>query len=266
MLLHRSRIILTFVAAFNLYSMTYREIVYACLDSLKVTSDDSYITEEHVLFFLSKIRALILKQRYSDIKKEIPQSNYQTICLDLIQVPAIAGEPCEGGTYLRSKMKVPSTISIGNNIVYPVDFYQGTHITYVSRERMRYVGENKWLKNIIYVSKGPDDYLYFKSSNPQYLYLEKVQMTGVFEDPDKAAELECDAKSSATPCSADILDKEFPLEEGLVSTVIELTVKYLSGAIYKPKDQENNSNDDLSDLASFLRKNMKSNFQKQIED
>lgn len=237
--------------------MTYREIVYMCLDQLKVTSDDSYYTEDHVLFLISKIRALVLKQRYSDIKKEIPNSNYQTICLDLIQVPAIAGEPCEGGTYLRSKDKVPSTMSIGNNTVYPVDFYQGTHITYVSRERMRYAGGNKWLQNIIYTSKGPDDYLYFKSSNPQFLYLEKVRMTSVFEDPEKASELECDSDTS----QCDVLDKDFPLEEGLVSSVIELVVKYLSGAIYKPKDQENNANDDLSDLAAFIRRNMKNNFQ-----
>ena len=147
--------------------MTYREIVYMCLDSLKVASDDSYMTEEHVLFLVSKIRALILKQRYSDVKKDIPHSNYQTICLDLIQVPAISGEPCEGGTYLRSKEKVPATMSIGTNVVYPIDFYQGTHITYVSRERMRYVGDNKWIRKIIYASKGPDGNLFFKSSNPQ---------------------------------------------------------------------------------------------------
>ena len=172
--------------------MTYKEIVYACLDSLKVASDDSYITEEHVLFFVSKIRALILKQKYSDIKKDIPQSNYQTICLDLIQVPAISGEPCEGGTYLKSKQKIPSTMTIGNSTLYPIDFYQGTHITYVSRERMRYVGNNEWLKNIIYASKGPDSYLYFKSSNPQFLYLENVRMSAIFEDPEEAAKLECD--------------------------------------------------------------------------
>lgn len=242
--------------------MTYREMTYMCLDQLKVASDDSYITLEHVLFLVSKIRALILKQRYSDIKKEIPQSNYQTICLDLIQVPAIAGEPCEGGTYRRSEKKVPSTMSIGTNTVYPVDFYQGTHITYVSRERMRYVGENKWLKNIIYVSKGPDGYLYFKSSNPQFLYLEKVRMTGIFEDPEKAAELECNSNGDK---SCDVLDREFPLEEGLASTVIELVVKYLSGAVYRGKDTDNNASDDLSDIAAFIKRNMKGNFQKQLE-
>ena len=242
--------------------MTYREIAYMCLDQLKVASDDSYYTIDHILFLISKIRALLLKQTYSNIKKEIPQSNYQTICLDLMQVPAITGEPCEGGTYLRSEEKVPSTMTIGTNIVYPIDFYQGTHITYVSRERMRYVGTNKWLKNIIYTSKGPDGYLYFKSSNPQFLYLKKVKMTGIFEDPDKAAELECNSNNNL---ECDVLDREFPLEEGLVASVIELVIKYLSGAVYRPKDQENDANDDLSDLVAFIKRNMKSEFQKSIE-
>lgn len=245
-----------------IYNMTYREIAYACLDSLKLSSDDSYITIDHMLFFISKVRALVLKQKYSDVKKEIPQSNYQTICLDLTEVPAISGEPCEGGDYLRSVDKIPTTMTIGNSIIYPVDFYQGTYITYVNRERMRYVGHNKWLKNIIYASLGPDEYLYFKSSNPQFLYLEKVRMTAVFEDPEAASELECEGDD--TKC--DILDKTFPLEEGLVYTVIEAVVKYLSSTVYKPEDAENNAADDLSDLMTFIRRNMKSNLQKQIED
>ena len=124
--------------------MTYREVIYMILDSLKLASDDSYLTEEHVLFLASKMRAAILKQTYSNIKKEVPESNYQTICLDLTEVPAISGEPCEGGSYLRSEQKIPTTIPVGSTKIYPVDYYQG-EITYVSRERMRYVGHNKWL-------------------------------------------------------------------------------------------------------------------------
>lgn len=78
------------------------------LDQLKGLSDDFTYTEEHCLFLANKYRGFLLKQRYSDIKKQIPESNYQTICLDLIEVPAISGEPCEGGSYLRSKEKLPS--------------------------------------------------------------------------------------------------------------------------------------------------------------
>ena len=239
---------------------SYRELVYAVLDELKLSVDDSYFTEDHCIFLLNKYRGMILKQQYKDVKKEIPESNFQTLCLDLIQVPAIAGEPCEGGTYLRSKDKIPSLMNIITPRVYTEDFYQGD-ITYVSRERMKYVGYNKWLSNIIYASLDPDNYLYFKSFNPQYLYLEKARLTGVFEEPEKAAELECNKEKGA----CDILDMKFPLEEALVPQVIQLVVRELSGAIYKPEDSENNANDDLSNIASFLRNNVKSNLQKQIE-
>lgn len=126
---------------------------------------------------------------------------------------------------------------------------------------MRYVGHNKWLQNIIYASLGPDQYLYFKSSNPQYIYMKQVRMIGIFEDAETAAELQCEGQDGA----CDILDTPFPLEEGLVTTLIEMATKFLSGSIYKPVDPANNASDDLSEIASFLRQNLKSNMQKQIE-
>lgn len=226
---------------------TYKELVYMCLDELKLYSDDALYTEEHVMFLLGKYRTFLLKQRYSDVKKQIPESNYQTICLDLIEVPAISGEPCEGGSYLRSKEKIPFLMKIGNPRVYPIDYYQG-EITYVSRDRMRYVGYNKYLQNIIYASLGPDNYLYFKSFNPQFLYLEKVRMTGIFEDTLAASELQCPNENGDIVC--DVLDREFPIESALVPPLIQLVVEELTKAEYKPEDKENNSDDDLSNVTT----------------
>lgn len=226
---------------------TYKELTYMVLDELKLHSDDALYTEEHVMFLLGKYRAFLLKQRYSDVKKQIPESNYQTICLDLIKVPAISGEPCEGGSYLRSKEKIPFLMKIGNPRVYPIDYYQG-EITYVSRDRMRYVGYNKYLQNIIYASLGPDNYLYFKSFNPQFLYLEKVRMTGIFEDTLAASELQCPDENGDTVC--DVLDREFPIENALIPPLIQLVVEELTKAEYKPEDKENNSDDDLSEVTS----------------
>lgn len=222
--------------------MTYKEIVYMILDELKGTSDDFSFNEDHIAFLCGKYRAFLLKQRYySDVKKAIAESNYQTVCLYLIEVPAISGEPCEGGSYLRSKVKVPTTLMLGNPRVFPIDFYQG-NITFVSRDRMRFVGHNKWMKDIIYCSIGPDNYLYFKSSNPQYLYLEKVKFSAIFEEPDKISELSCDSENDV-PC--DLMDRIFPIEEALVPPLIELVVKELRGAEYTPSDEINNAEDNL---------------------
>lgn len=222
--------------------MKWKELIYMVLDKLKLYSDDSIYTEDHIMFLLKNYRTFLLKQKYSDIKKQIPESNYQTICLDLIEVPAISGEPCEGGSYLRSKEKIPFLMKIGITKVYPIDYYQG-EITYVSKERMRYVGYNKYLQNIIYCSLGPDNYLYFKSSNPQHLYLEKVKITGIFEDLQSASELQCDKE-------CELLDRTFPIEESLVPQLIQLVTEEL----YKPsrsnEDDNNNAKDDLSNTAT----------------
>lgn len=227
--------------------MKYKDIVYMVLDEIKSTSDDAFFTEEHVLLLVNNYRNFILKQRYSDIKKPIPESNYQTICLNLIQVPAIAGVPCEGGTFLRSKEKVPFMMKIGTPKVYPINYYLG-EITYVSRERMRYVGYNKYLQNIIYASLGPDNYLYLQSSNPQYLYLEKIRLTGIFENIESVSDLLCDDSGDSINC--DIMDKTFPIEDALVPPIIELVVKELLGAEYRPKDETNDAKDGLSEITS----------------
>lgn len=227
--------------------MTYRQVIYMVLDEIKSISDDAFFTEEHVLLLVNNYRNFILKQRYSDIKKPIPESNYQTICLNLIQVPAIAGAPCEGGTFLRSKEKVPFMMKIGTPKVYPINYYLG-EITYVSRERMRYVGYNKYLQNIIYASLGPDNYLYLQSSNPQYLYLEKVRLNGIFENIEYVSDLLCDDSGDSINC--DIMDKTFPVEDALVPPIIELTVKELLGAEYRPEDDSNDAKDELSEVAS----------------
>lgn len=226
---------------------TYRELTYMVIDELKLSSDDSQFTEDHIIFLLDKYRAFLLKQRYSDIKKQIPESDYQTICLDLIQVPAISGELCEGGTYLRSKEKIPFLMQIGAPRVYPIDYYQG-EITYISRDRMRYVGYNKFLQNIIYCSIGPDNYLYFKSFNPQYLYLEKVKFTGIFQDSTQASNLQCPDEGGNTIC--DILDRVFPIEDALAPPLIELVTKELTTPVYKIDDENNNAKDDLTNKIS----------------
>ena len=220
---------------------TYREITSMIMDEVKTISDDSQFTEDHILFLLDKYRAFLLKQKYSDIKKQIPDSNYQTICLDLIPTPAIAGEECIGGSYLRSKTKIPFLINIGVPRVYPMNYYLGD-IAYVNRDRMRYIGHNRYLKNIIYCSIGPDGYLYFKSSNPQFLHLEKIKFTGIFQNSIKAAELQCDCCNEDNIC--DILDKDFPLEESFIQIMVELIVKEITSAKYKAIDENNNAKDD----------------------
>lgn len=224
------------------------------LDELKLISDDSHFQEEHVLFLLDKYRSFLLKQRYSDVRKEIPESNYQTICVDLEQVNAVNGTPCAGEDYMKSLQEIPNMMQVGKQKISSLDYFQG-NFTYTNNERFKYVGNNKYLKNQIYGTIAPDNHLYLKSNNPQMYYLEKVKVTGIFEDSSKAAELQCSDASGEKPC--DVMDMEFPIEEALIPPMIELIVKELSGHAYQPADNENNATDDLDRLANYIARNMK---------
>ena len=232
--------------------MLVKEIVYEILDEIKANSDDAFFTEDHVIFLIKKYRSFLIKKEQDKEKNTTDVASefeYQQICLDLEKVEAIPGLPCEGGYYLRTTEAIPKILEGTQPRVYPSDFYGNINVVFVSRDRMRYVGTNKYLQNIIYTSIGPDLHLYMKSSNPQFLYLEgdnKLRMTAIFEDFDAASELLCDAEGNSTPC--DVLDSTFPIRDYLVPPLIELVVKELIGANYRPIDEVNNAKDNNAGL------------------
>lgn len=239
-----------------------REIVYYCLDSVKASNGDSNITEEHVIFLANHYRLFLIEQQK---KKEgdasVSSANEQTICIDLEKVDAIPGLEYCNDTYLRSVQEIPELIN-KETVKVSLSDYFNVMTAFVSKDRFKYVGHNKYLKNIIYITLGPDNHIYFNGANPQFLYIKKAQVTGVFEDAVKAAELACDPDGA--PC--DVLDSEFPLSSDLLPQMLELIIKELLGVNYRPKDTLNSSADELADIASFVRRNMKSQMAKQITD
>ncbi len=223
----------------------YKEIVSMVLDELKVSSDDSTYTEDHIVFLAGRYRTFLLKQRYySDLKKQIPESNYQTLCLSLEQAEAIEGLPCEGGYYLRTTKPIPNLMPFGITRIYPSGSYYKGNIEFVTKDRFKFTGHNKWLQNIIYATLDPDGRIYLTSQNPQFMYLQQATLTGIFEDAEKASELECDKDGNTREC--DILDRDFPLEDALIAPLIELITHELSPSIAAPEDKENNASDNLS--------------------
>lgn len=228
--------------------MTVREIIYMVLDLAKAsTSDDSFFTEDHVLFLLKKYRSFLIKKERDKktTTDEALEFESQQIVLKLEKVPAIDGSPCTGGYYLKTLQKIPKILEGTKPRVYPSDYYQGTNVCYVPRDKMRYLGTNKFLKNILYVSIGPDLHLYLKSSNPQFLYMKSLRMTAIFEDFEETIEMQDNAETR----KCEVLDEVFPIRDSLVPTLIELVVKELIGAEYRPTDERNNASDDLSKSA-----------------
>lgn len=225
---------------------TYREAIYMCLDLIKASSDDFSYTEDHVAYLLDKFRALLLKQRYgNDPKKSVPYSNYQTL-----EVTLNDGE----GQFIKSTNKIPNMLQVGiPRIISPDEEYYDYRFEFTSRERLPFVGNNKYLKLITYCAINEDNYILVQNKSkqdPTYINPTTFKIVGVFEEPRFLIE--------------EWLDAQFPIEEGLLTTLIEMVVKELLGAAYRPADSINNANDDMASMANFLANNMKKDYNEQI--
>ena len=88
------------------------------------------------------------------------------------------------------------------------------------------MGNNKWLKNIIYFTKGSDGLLRLKSRSPNFKYLKRVQINGLFDDVLEAGKLSCD--SDGNYCN--YMESDFPLETSLVPVLIDMCVKGINSS------------------------------------
>lgn len=236
--------------------MKIKELVYMVLDEIKGLSDDFTYTEDHVIFLLNKYRTSLLKQKYKDDKGAMHSSNFQTMFLTLKDSLQNKDYILER-QYKQSEEVIPELLTDKGVRVYPeTQFLDNADIAFITEDRMRYVGYNKYLKNAVYATIH-NDYLYITSRNLDIMNLEQVYLSAVFEDAVEAIK--------AINGEVDLLEEDFPMEDSLASLLIQSVVKELLGAAYRPKDSQNNANDDLADMIAFMRRNMKSAYQKQIE-
>jgi len=103
-----------------------KEIVYDIREKLKVLmSDDTNITDEYLIHLVNVKRAFLLKQKYSDVRRYIPDSVKQLICIDLAPTSKIEDFAC-AGKVLRSTITIPELINfngiIGITKVSSLDF------------------------------------------------------------------------------------------------------------------------------------------------
>lgn len=233
---------------------TYKELVYMVLDELKAKSDDFYYTEDHIIFLLEKYRAFLLKQKYRTPKSVVLNSNYSYIeipaTLTLTSPILETSFVCEAIPITQPKLTViPNRDDIKKEVIF----------NYCTEDRRLFLRQSNYLKNMNYfyflnnklvLDSGNK---FFKDNN--YLNLTAL-LKIILESPSKVYQ-------SLNP-NADILDMTFPLEESLISPLLEMVVKDLTSAMFKPEDDVNNGKDETGDLNKFMYQNSKSDLQKQI--
>lgn len=205
-------------------------MVYMVLDQLKAMSDDFYYTEDHILFLLDKYRAFLLKQKYRTPKSVILNSNFMTI--------EVAASP-------KGNFDIPGVSIL--EIATP-RIQNDPSWNYCSPERFPFVGNNKFLKSIKYFTI---DQGVFKTKiikeNPDELFMIPLNLKAVFESPTSVYKY----------LEKDPIDEIFPLEEALISPLLEIVSKDLSQNQYKPEDKVNNATDDFGKIGMVATQNEK---------
>ena len=157
-------------------------------------------------------------------------------------------------------------MEIGSKMLYPAVGVQFGNMTMVNMHRFKYVSINPYLRNVIYGMIAPDGYLYVKSSNDMFKYVEQINIRAIFEDPQKAALVTCnsscyaDGGSNNDNVRCDVMDQQFPLEDALLPVLVQAVVKDMVGAAYRPSDKKNDANDELDDIAKMIASYAKKDF------
>lgn len=234
---------------------TYREVIYMCLDILRGTSDDFSYTEEHLGYLIDKFRAILLRELYGkDPKKHVPYSNYQSIKV------SFDTDTNDKKRMLKSKTQIPYMLQLGiPRIVSSDDEYYNYRFELVSRERLPFVGNNKFTNMITYCAINEDNHVLtpnkesYWSEEGTYIGPTEFNIVGIFENPREVT----DETSFKETSSSDWKDKNIPLEEALITSLIDKIVSSLVKAVVAPSDTINNGTDENAAIPTKMSSDAK---------
>ena len=218
--------------------MTYRQIVFMILDLLRQTSKDSNFEIDHIIKEVNDVRNLLLKQRYSDIRKEISDVNFQEITIYLTDVSSLNKKYI----MLKSSKVVPDILNIAST---PTKSLDSINFSFISNYRFVYTGYNEWLSSIIYGTVLSDKYFYIKSMNPQVKHMTSIRIMSIFENP---IDVYYYNDPDLIANGIDVLDMTFPLEGAYIPELQDIVLKRLAPSLGFPKDTINNNNEDNNNI------------------
>jgi len=224
---------------------TKRELIFTVMEGLKIQSDDADVSQELVSSLIDATRATTLKQMYGNKDWNLPIELRQEVCVGLSPADSVDGEPCLG-KILKSTERLPKGISIkgGDGALLRVKRYdrKATQINIVPVERLPMIGHNTFTANMVYAAVDVDRHLYLVSANKKHMFMESVRVDGVYESPEKAAEMKC-ASEGAGSVQCEPWDEEYPLELALQDIIVGQVMKSLSTRIQLPEDNTNDGED-----------------------
>ena len=217
------------------------------LYSKGVQSDDSRLSDRHIYNKMITVRSKLISQQHNK-KQKISQWNFQSLnCVELIKAephecPCLPPAGCE---ILRTKYKIPRPLTgLNSHLIQSVTSVNGDVIfSEISWETKKYKSSNK------YTAYKPD--YYFRNG---YLYIthktgiKLISITGLFDDPLEAENFPSLCKENCKECNdcESFLDKEFPIDNDLLDTLIDMCKQELIVEFSQMReDLSNNSSDGI---------------------
>ncbi len=220
--------------------MTKNEIIYTVLEKLRVYSDDSDFSEELISSLIDTKRAMLLKQQYAKNAWHMPMEIKQHLCVDLELVEKVEGY-CSAGKILMTDLPLPKSIKIkgkeGPLLVRGLDMME-IPINIIPIERIPFLFNNKYTQHLIYCAVASSGKLVLVSKDDKHRFLNHIKVTDVYEDPEKARQLDC-----SEDFSLDDWEYEYPVESSMVETIVDLIVKDMTVSIQIPSDKTNDAAD-----------------------
>jgi hypothetical protein len=195
-----------------------------------IQSDDLNISDRQVAYWIAQIRALLIRQEFSN-RGKIHDSWIQHFKMDFEKVDPSVDPGCAPScdeTIYRSVLPIPSTIQRGHNngILAVLSIDRTTHYSETSFHRASWHSQSKYTAN-----KGrwyiQGDYLYIIGEKPS-----KLQVSALLEDPEQIPL--CDGECFNW-------DSNYPITFELAGRLSDMVLKRLMSLYQVPNDTVNNA-------------------------
>jgi|SRR6218665_1010329 len=223
---------------------SYNELCYDILELLRgdQISDDTDISERHIMFHIDLQRALWIRNEYNKPGRKIdPQMEQDLGCLKLVEVDA--ADCCEiktGCIMLRTEMKMPMFIDLhtGPAItrVGPVSKIMRPYV-FTNYQRVPYQLEGKYSSKEVYMFL-LNGYMYFVTNNPELQTVDYVNVRGLLANPRDMEDFDCEDHCFS-------LDDQYPMPNWMIPYIKEQILKQFGVALQIPKDDTNDANESL---------------------
>jgi hypothetical protein len=220
---------------------TRLELIYNVKELMKDHTDDSLMSDRHILFLHDLFRARLLRQLYSDRSKGLDDSAMQDICLEMQLVDkGLCGitTPC---TVARSVKRLPELLSLkGRNALVKVApaVVGAKPFEIIQEGEVNSTIEDKYSYTSAFISDG---YVYMVEKTPAAKLIKCISITGIFDTPNELEEHYncCGCSDKQTPCVTD--ETQYPAPGHMLSDISESVLQSFLRTIQVPRDEDNDS-------------------------